>query len=74
MIDPIDDGDLSQFKGINAVKASHVEAVLLAVGSSLMVRIDTAYRTKIVFSGHGVELIERQFFLAPGNAQTVQLN
>ena len=45
---------------IDSLKTPHIEPVLLRIGSTLMMRIDTAVLAKVVTRGFCVELIEPQ--------------
>ena len=63
MIDTITGSHFAQFKRVNAFQAGDVVAVLARHGSALVVGIDAAIRTKIMFGAHGVELIKLQRLL-----------
>jgi hypothetical protein len=54
----------------NIFQTSDVEAELIRIGATLVMRVDTAYGAEIVFGRSGIELIEPQLILAPDDLQT----
>lgn len=64
MIDTVTGSHFAQIKRINTFQAGDVVAVLARHGSALVVGIDAAIRTKIMFGAHGVELVKLQDLLA----------
>lgn len=58
MVDAIVRWNVRNFKGIDSFKAANVKAVESRIRSSLVVRINAADLTKIVFGGLGIELIK----------------
>ncbi len=59
-------------KWINAFEASNVVTVFVRIGTTLVMGIDPANRTKVVPGRIGVELIQRQDLLALQNPQAGQ--
>ncbi len=69
MIDPIVGLHTWNIKRIDAFKATNVIAILLWIGSPQMMRIDAAVRAEVVLRGHGVELVQPQLLVTPGNSK-----
>ncbi len=57
MIDAVHHGSILESKGIQLVNAPQINAILLWIRAPLMMSIDTAATTEIMFGGMGIELI-----------------
>jgi hypothetical protein len=72
VIDAIGCGYVFDEEWIDSFKAADIVAVFLGFRSTLMVRVNTAYGTKVMLCGMGIELIQRQNVLPLDNFQTGQ--
>jgi hypothetical protein len=61
MIDPVICRHRPYQERIHAVETCDVVAILIRIGSSLMVRIDTTARAEVVFGSVRIELIQLQY-------------
>jgi hypothetical protein len=57
VVDAIACGDVGNVEWIHVLKASDVKAILIRIGATLMMRIDSAVGTEVVLRGHRIELI-----------------
>jgi hypothetical protein len=57
VVDAIACGDVGNVEWINVLKASNVKAILIRIGATLMMRIDSAVGAEVVLRGHRIELI-----------------
>jgi hypothetical protein len=64
MVDPIIDGYIRNCERIDALEAAHIEAVLLRIGSPLVVCVDAAIATEVVLGSMSVELMKPEVLRA----------
>jgi hypothetical protein len=57
VVDTIACGDVGNVEWIHVLKASNVKAILIRIGATLMMRIDSAVGAEVVLRGHRIELI-----------------
>ena len=72
MVYPVIDRHISYKKGIHSVETADIVAIFIRVGSALMMGINTAVCTKVMFGGAGVELIQLQHAVALYNFNICQ--
>lgn len=74
MVYTIDKGNITNFQRINAVQTGHVESILVRIRATLMMGIDTAFRTEEMPCCHSVKLIETQNRFAFGDFYAIKRN
>jgi hypothetical protein len=57
-MNPVIGRNLCDIEGVDALQAANVVAVLLRVGTPLMMRMDAAHRAKVVLGCARVELVD----------------
>jgi hypothetical protein len=72
VVDTIIGGNLLNVEWVDTLEAAHVVAVLLGVGAALMVRVDTANGTEIVFGCSRIELIDLEHLGALEDMKTAE--
>ena len=72
MVDAVIRGNPGNGQRIDALKATHVVAVLLWIGAALVVGVDATARTEIVLGRVRIELVERQVFRALDDVDATQ--
>ena len=72
VIDAVFHRDIRDGKRVHTFQAADVEAVLLRVGSALVMRVDAADAAEVVPRRVRVELVELQMLFALDNAQPCQ--
>lgn len=72
MADAVINRHLGDIEWVDAIEAPNVEAVLLGVGPSLVMGVDTARRAKEMLRGVRVELIATKVVQTRGNSQSAR--
>ncbi|KKC99198.1 hypothetical protein KY46_13935 [Photobacterium halotolerans] len=67
-------GDIIQFKGIYPFKTGNIKAILFRMRSALMMRVNTADRTKIMFRSMGIKLIKAEFVFTFYDGDAIERN
>src|SRR5689334_6171945 len=67
MIDAVAHRHLVEIKRAHACEARKIDTILIGIGAALVMRVDAAARTKIMFGRASVELVKREMFLTRMN-------
>jgi hypothetical protein len=72
MIYSVDNGYVFKAERVKTLQARHVEAILLRIRPSLMMRIDAAHRAEVVLGRHRIEPVQSQLVGAPHYLQAIE--
>lgn len=69
MVNSVINSNLTQLKRIHPFQTGEIKAKEVGIRSGLMMRINAAFRAKIMLCRHGVELVKRELIGPFGNLQ-----